>query len=75
MCQTGDFSGGLVPVNNTLGSGLLNDGNSFHKALLGLFMGVFGDGRPDFPDGLLDPGLITLVSYASDFVLLGPFKG
>ena len=62
-------------MDHTLGCGLLNDGNGFGKALLGLFLRVAFHRGSDFPDGFLDPGLDALVSCSFDVVLFGPFKG
>jgi len=75
VSEAGDLSGCLVLVNNTLGGGLLDDGNSFLEALLGLFYGIGSDSGSDLLDCLFDPCFVTLVSDSLDFVLPGPFEG
>lgn len=72
--ETGDLSGCLVFVNNTFGSGLLEDGNSLLEALLGLLCRIGSDGGSNLLNRLLNPCLVTLVSDSLDLVLSRPFE-
>lgn len=62
-------------MNDTLGSGLMNDRNGFYKLISSLVRRIARDLVPDFLDSFLGPCLITLVSQSLDFILSGPLEG
>jgi len=75
VCKAGDLSGCLIFVNNALGGGLLDHGNSLFEALLGLIYRIGSDGGSNIFDRLFDPCLVTLVSDSFYFILSRPFEG
>lgn len=75
MCKAGDLSGCLIFVNDALGGGFLNNGNSLFEAFLGLIYRIGGDGGSNILDRLFDPCLVTLVFDSFNFILSRPFEG
>jgi hypothetical protein len=73
--KTGYLAGGLVFVNDALGSGFLDDGNGPEKVLSGLIGRVIGHGSPDFFDRPFDLGFVTNISQSFYFALFRPFEG
>ena len=62
-------------MNDTLGGGLLYDGNGPDKALSRLIHRIIGYRGPQFLDRFLYTSLVTSVSQPSYFALLRPLKG
>lgn len=73
--KTGYLAGGLVFVNDALGSSFLDDGNGPDKARSGLICRVIGHGSPNFFDRPFGLGFVTYISQPFYFALFRPFEG
>ncbi len=73
--QAGNYSSGLVPVNDPFGDGFLDNRDGVSKVLSCLINGFVCHGSSDPPNRFLGACPVTLVSYPSDLVLSGPLKG
>jgi hypothetical protein len=72
--QAGDLASSFVFVNHAFRGGLLKNGNSVGKALLGLLQGVAGYRIVDFLNNVFGPGFVIFISHAPHFALPSTFK-